>query len=1207
MVQPEPPRAPEAPRALPGAIAPVEHPHEALGPTDLGVRVAPRSLELPRVALGQSARFTFAGQRRGWVLQLAQNATLTTPAYARGKVYVGAGFTSTTVYALDAHTGGLSWVGQTPDGGPTAAIIEDDKVLFNTESCTLFAFDLASGRQRWSHYLGDPLMSQAAAAHGRVFSAYPDGRSPSGFSFSGMSMRTGAYLWTRPVPADVLTAPVIDGEDVYVTTMDGSVARFRARDGAVRWRRSLGATSAPAVDAGRLYVARRAPHGHERQVVLDTRDGSVVSSGPAVRAPYAARRADTGGTQAGWAYEGARPAYAEGRLYHAMGDEVVARDAADGRVVWRRRYPGAITQRGVTSPAVVGSQLVVGTRGGDVYGMDIDTGMTTWAYHIGEPIAFQPAVANGWVYLATARGKVLGLEVGDPSLDGWHMWGGNAEHNGLSAHEPAAPEEPTPLQGTLRLRAATARRGSAPAPTEGFPLLHTSVSAEVSGVVARVTVEQRFTNPYDHPVDAEYLFPLPANSAVDAMDLHVGARAIHGTIQRRAEARQTYQRARARGRTAALLEQERPNLFRQAVANIRPGEPLRVVLRFAQTVPWRDGRYEFVMPLATGSRYTPGQGGSTPERPPGDVDLSARVDLGTALEEVTSPSHPITITHTGDTVGVTLTQGRALPDRDFLLRYRPRVETVTPSVLARRDGDDGFFTLLLHPDAGAPDSAVTPRELVFVVDTSSSMRGAPMTQARALVSEALRRLRPEDTFRVVRFSDATSELAPAPLAPTAENLARARAWVESLRAAGATEMLPGLHAALGAAPPADARMRLVVLITDGYIGNEREVLAALTRDLGASRVFSFGVGGAVNRYLLEQVAELGRGVSEVVTPSEDPSAAAERFHTRIARPFVTDLAVDWGGLDVREVYPRALPDVFADQPVLVHGRYAQGGEGTIQLSGRVRGRAWTQRVRVSLPRAPGGHEAVPSVWARARIHDLSTAMLLGETPALREEVTRLALRFGLVSDYTSFVAVDEEGSVGGRAMVPGASANIGSGGGYGYGYGSSGGLGMLGAGSGGSGYGYGTIGLGSVGTVGRDSAAITRSYPMALEARVTAAPMVAAATPVVTGTINADVIRAVVRRNIAQVRAAYERALRGHPDARGRVVVRFVIGEDGRVLGAEVTENTTGDPAVGADIASAVRSWLFPAPPPGSGVVVVSYPFQFEPSEAPSAAPTHTD
>jgi Ca-activated chloride channel family protein len=851
----------------------------------------------------------------------------------------------------------------------------------------------------------------------------------------------------------------------------------------------------------------------------------------------------------------------------------------------------------------VGSQLVVGTRGGDVFGLDIDTGMTTWAYNVGEPIAFQPAVANGWVYLATARGKVLGLEVGDPSLDGWHMWGGNAEHNGLSAHEAPAPEEPPPPQGTLRLGGAS-RRGVAPTGAT-FPLLHTSVSSDVTGAVARVTVEQRFTNPYDHPVDAEYLFPLPANAAVDAMDLHVGARVIHGALQRRAEARQTFQRARVRGRTAALLEQERPNLFRQAVANIRPGEPLRVVLRFAQTVPWRDGRYEFVMPLATGSRYTPGQGGSTPERPAGDVDLRVRVDLGTALDEVTSASHPISVTRDGDAATVTLTQGRALPDRDFLLRYRPRGETVTPSVLARRDGSDGFFTLLLHPDAGAPEASLTPRELVFVMDTSSSMRGTPMTQARALVTRALERLRPEDTFRLVRFSDLVSELSPAPLAPTAENLARARTWVQELRAAGATEMLPGLRAALTAPAPTDARMRVVVLVTDGYLGNEREVLGSLTQDLGAARVFSFGVGGAVNRYLLEQVAELGRGVSEVVTPSEDPNAAAERFHARIARPFVTDLAVDWGGLDVREVYPRALPDVFADQPVRVQGRFGRGGEGTVRLTGRVRGRPWAHSVRVSLPSAEGGHEAIPSVWARARIHDLTTAMLLGETPALREEVTRLALRFGLVSDYTSFVAVDEEGPAGTRGLVPGASANVGTGGGSGYGYGF-GAMAARSVGVGGGGSAYGSIGLGDLGSVGRGMGAPSVRYPMALSGSVQAAPMVAAAASVVTGTLNAEAIRAVVRRNIAQLRTAYERALRARPDVRGRVVVRFVIGQDGRVLGAEVTQNTTGEDSLGTDLAAAVRTWLFPSLPPESGTVIVSYPFQFEPAEAPAPAPTTT-
>ncbi|MEI8259171.1 MAG: PQQ-binding-like beta-propeller repeat protein, partial [Deltaproteobacteria bacterium] len=528
---------PPRPVLVEGAAARYENPRAESADHDLGERIAPRPLPIPRVAEGRTATFQFDGFHRGWVAQFDRTALLATPAFANGKVYVGAGFHSTTVYAFDAHTGALRWTGQTPDGGPTAAIVDDGKVLFNTESCTLFAFDVASGALRWSHYLGDPLMSQPAAARGLVYSAYPDRTSAGGFSFAAMSMRTGEFVWTLPIHADVLTAPVIDGDAVYFTTMDGNAWRVGARSGRVAWVRALSATSAPSVEGGVMYVAQRAAHASERQMVLDAASGRTLSRSDPVAAPYASHRADVGGTEAGWAYEGSRPSYADGRLYYAMGHDLVARDATSGREVWRRNYPASIAARGMTSPSVVGGQLVVGTHDGKLFGIDIDTGATTWAYDVGEPIAFQPAVANGWVYATTSRGKVIGLEVGDRSFDGWHMWGGNARHTGLSAHatEASPPDEPArPTEGTLRATAGTThlRDGE-----HAFPLMHTRVTAHVSGFVARVEVEQEFDNPFDRAIDAEYLFPLPADSAVDGLDLHVGPRVIHGEISLREQAR----------------------------------------------------------------------------------------------------------------------------------------------------------------------------------------------------------------------------------------------------------------------------------------------------------------------------------------------------------------------------------------------------------------------------------------------------------------------------------------------------------------------------------------------------------------------------------------------------------------------------------------------------------------------------------------------
>jgi Ca-activated chloride channel family protein len=592
------------------------------------------------------------------------------------------------------------------------------------------------------------------------------------------------------------------------------------------------------------------------------------------------------------------------------------------------------------------------------------------------------------------------------------------------------------------------------------------------------------------------------------------------------------------------------------------------------------------MPLATGSRYTPGVGGVTPTRPPGEIELRATVDLGVELADVSSPSHTLATRRLdGAKTEVSLAQGAVLPDRDFILRYKPRVETVAPAFVARHDGREGFFALQLHPDVSAPDEAITARELVFVVDTSSSMRGRPLDHARAVMRRAIERLRPTDTFRVLGFSDTVAALSPTALAATDENRTRARAWIDGLQAAGSTEMVTGLRAALaGADDP--ARVRMVVMLTDGYVGNEREVFAAVESSLGTSRVFAVGVGSAVNRYLLEELAEVGRGSLDVVTLSEDPAAAAERFYAKIDRPYLTDVQVDFGALDVAGVHPRVIPDLFADRPLTLIGRYARAGEGDVTVRGRIRGRAWSRTLHVTLPAsevvnvsdAGAGvtvaRGALPSVWARARVRDLSRAMLLGETDALKGEVTDLGLHYGLVTPYTSFVAVDVAGPVAetSRRVHDGSTRASGS-----IGIGSANSVGAFG-GLSGVGYGIG-------------SPAPAPSLPTTTSAMAERAP---SGRMEVGGDLDRDSVRAVITRNSGTVRAVYERALRSNPSARGSIVVNLTIAPDGHVEDVSITRDDLQQPEMNAAVLAAIRRWQFP-PHAGTESVHVAFPFRFEP------------
>ena len=490
----------------------------------------------------------------------------------------------------------------------------------------------------------------------------------------------------------------------------------------------------------------------------------------------------------------------------------------------------------------------------------------------------------------------------------------------------------------------------------------------------------------------------------------------------------------------------------------------------------------------------------------------------------------------------------------------------------------GYLSLLLHPRLDVPSSDVTPRELVVVLDTSSSMRGPPLEMAKAAALRAIAGLRPVDTFRIVRFSDRASELSPTPLDATPENVERARALVLSMTALGSTEMRRGISAAL--APSIDpGRLRVVVLMTDGYVGNEAEVLREVNAELGQSRVFAFGVGAVVNRYLLSRLAEVGRGEMSVVLPSESPEVAADAFVSRIQTPYLTDIHVDWGSLPVSSVYPRRAPDLYADRPLVLHGRYSSGGRGEVTIRGRIAGRAFSKTVEVELPSSGSARPEIESLWARSRIRDLMTEMALRPTDALREEVTEIGLRHSLMTQWTAFIAIDEGETLPSAVDYRGAARRIGAG------AGTFGGLGMSGTGYGAGGTGMGSIGLGSVGAT-----------------RYVRVPVIRTGTADVRGSLSREVIQRVVRRQLGAVRFCYEQRLATNPMLEGRLIVAFVIGQTGAVQSVRVAESTLADEATEACIAGVVRRMTFPALD-SSSPVAANYPFVFQVPREPPYAP----
>jgi len=554
-----------------------------------------------------------------------------------------------------------------------------------------------------------------------------------------------------------------------------------------------------------------------------------------------------------------------------------------------------------------------------------------------------------------------------------------------------------------------------------FLLKHTDVRATVTGPVAHVEVTQSWENPNTFAVDGLYIFPLPENAAVNNMSLRIGERLIQGRMHRREEARAIYEQARRQGQVAGLLDQERPNVFVQRVANIMPGVRIEVILAMDHEVPCESGTCEYVFPMVVGPRFVPArqadpglinppvveEGSSTGQTLSLSVDLRA----GVPVSDLRSPSHRVILTREDESrARAVLAEGEASRlNRDFRLQWRVGSQRPELGILSWRDpsheNDFGVFTLILQPPAETAPGDAAPRELVFVLDCSGSMNGVPLEASKNVVRQALRSVRPQDTFQIIRFSENASGLGPAPLTPTPENIRRALAYLDSLQGQGGTEMIAGIRAALSRPTDPD-RLRIVAFLTDGYIGNEREILAEVRRTIAAARLFSFGIGSSVNRYLLEGLAEEGRGAAAFLGPRETADDMVTRFIRRIETPVLTDIRITLEDLEVTDLEPAKIPDLFAGQSVLIHGRYNRPQTGVVIVEGRRRGRFETLRQVAVLPETNEENEALGRLWARARIHRLNRQLHDGPREDVKEMIVQIGLRHRLMTAWTSLVAVD---------------------------------------------------------------------------------------------------------------------------------------------------------------------------------------------------------
>jgi len=558
---------------------------------------------------------------------------------------------------------------------------------------------------------------------------------------------------------------------------------------------------------------------------------------------------------------------------------------------------------------------------------------------------------------------------------------------------------------------------------DALPLKATSATVDVAGVIASVTVEQTYANMGTAPLHARYVFPASTRAAVHGMTLTVGDRTIEARIQERQQARATYERARAEGKSASLLEQHRPNVFTMEVSNILPGDVVKVELRYTELLVPTDGVYELVYPTVVLPRYSNQAEATAPESdrwvkspylhqgkaPTYAFGFRARIATGIPLQDVSVPSHKVEVRWTGRNqaqIGRDPTEKDG-GNRDVVLRYRLAGAKVESGLLLQDGPGEKFFLLTVEPPERVAAADIPPREYVFIIDVSGSMYGFPLDTAKKLIQDLIGGLRPTDQFDVILFSGANQTMSPRSVPATRQNIARATALIDRQRGGGGTELLPALREAM-ALPRTEGTSRSFIVVTDGGISQEKAMFQYIREHLGDANVFSFGIGSAVNRYLVEGVARAGMGESFVVTKPDEAAPVAAAFRRYVEAPVLTGIQVSYHGFQASDVEPGAIPDLLAQRPIVLQGKWTGPAQGTITVTGRTGRGKFEQVIDVAGTSSRTQDEALRYLWARTRIAALSDFSAQEESEEEKQEITRLGLEYNLLTRHTSFVAVLQE-------------------------------------------------------------------------------------------------------------------------------------------------------------------------------------------------------
>lgn len=586
-----------------------------------------------------------------------------------------------------------------------------------------------------------------------------------------------------------------------------------------------------------------------------------------------------------------------------------------------------------------------------------------------------------------------------------------------------------------------------------FPLKETDVTTNISGSIAETYVTQTYINEGDTPINASYVFPASTKVTVHGMTMQVGNNIVTARIKEKEEAKQEFEEAKSEGKSASLLEQKRSNVFSMDVANIMPGDTVKIKLHYTELISPSEGTYQFVFPTVTGPRYSEPSESSdkeangwveTPYFESGTTitskyNITVNLSAGVPITNLSSKSHKINIAwNNNSSAKITLSNPADYAgNRDFILDYKLSGTQVESGLVLANGESENFFMLTIQPPERYTPEDIPPREYIFVLDVSGSMNGYPLDTAKTLIRDLVSNLKETDKFNLVLFSGASEQLSPQSLPATRENIRQAIDLIDEQEGYGGTSLSPALESAINI--PADKdTARSIVIITDGYISGEQNIFDLISQNLGNTSFFSFGIGSSVNRYLIDGIAYAGAGESFVVTDAEDADQTARRFRTYIQAPVLTDIKVSYDGFDVYDVEPAALPTLFAQKPIVLFGKYRGEAEGTITVTGKTGSKDYSQEIAVSDIKTLTNNDAISYLWARTRVERLMDYGYSKDNPDVKDEVTQLGLTYSMMTPYTSFIAVidtirnpeGESADVDQSQPLPLGVSNLAVGGGY---------------------------------------------------------------------------------------------------------------------------------------------------------------------------------